>query len=142
MNVPSGTPVTSATVSPGNVMAIALAAFFPRHWAHSNGRANREEHTARQPLEHAGGNQRFLTGACHASRLPSVNSAISPSSSALRGSRQLARERGEHRRANGDAQCIKADQQAGRGKTDAQISSNNGDEANDDEPPSSRWRRR
>src|SRR4030095_10757295 len=42
-------------------------------------------------------------------------------------------EGGEHWRADRDAKCIEADQQAGRRKTDLQVGRDGGNQANDDE---------
>ena len=104
---------------------------FLRHQAGGDRRADGEEHPVRQPREHAGGNQRLI-----ARRLPRQQIADREQrhqAEQQRLARQLARERGEHRRADGDAQCIEADQQAGGGEADVEVGCDCGDEANDDE---------
>ena len=47
--------------------------------------------------------------------------------------RHLAGERGQHRRADGDAQCIEADQQPGGGQPDPKVGRDGGDQADDHE---------
>jgi hypothetical protein len=116
---------------PGEHDGNGARGLFLRHQARGNRRANREEHPVRQPREHAGGNQRFITRRLPRQQVAEREQRHQPEQQPL--ARQLARERGEHRRAYGDTQRIEADQQARRGKADAEISSDSGDEANDDE---------
>ena len=85
MKVPSGTPVTSATVSPVNMMAMALAAFsFETRLVAMVEPMEKNTPWARPVTMRASISDSY-PGACQASRLPAVNSTISDSSNNLRG---------------------------------------------------------
>ncbi|MDP9896889.1 hypothetical protein J2W32_006089 [Variovorax boronicumulans] len=85
----------------------------------------------REAREDARGHQRFIARCLPRQQIAEREQRHQPEQQRL--ARQLAREGGEHRRADGDAQRVKADQQAGRGQADGEVSSDRGDEANDDE---------
>ena len=61
MKVPSGTPVTMATVSPMNIMRDGRgAAVFGCHEIGRDGGADGEEDAMREGREHAAGEQHFI----------------------------------------------------------------------------------
>ncbi|MCY1300194.1 hypothetical protein D9M70_497530 [compost metagenome] len=104
---------------------------FLRHQAGGDGRADGEEHPVGEARDQPRGDQRFI-----ARRLPGQQVAEGEEHHQRQQqplARQLAGEGGEHRRTDGDAQGVEADQQARRGQADAEVGGDGGDQADDDE---------
>ena len=86
IQVPSGTPVTRATVRPLNMMAMALAAFSSRGPGRWLGAAHREEDPVGQTGQHPGDDQALIAGGLPGQQVAGGEERHQPTSSHLRGS--------------------------------------------------------
>ncbi len=102
-----------------------------RHQAGGDGRADREEHAVREAGEHARGHQRAVARCLPGQQIAGGEQRHERQQQGL--ARQPAGECGEHRRADGHAQRVQADEQAGRGQADAEVRRHGGQQTDDDE---------